>query len=143
MNPAPAGSRAEIAQQLAVSLDGPARAAGLVPMMSIFNLGEPEDYRVPDGGLHRARPGPEDVYLATAALVVGIVAPQDETWEKLAFYAGHGVDELLIVDPQQRRVHCTALEAAGEYHPSERSALIALGPAELAERIDWPERSPD
>ena len=63
MNPAPAARHADVAQQLAVLLDGPARAAGLVPMMSIFNLGEPDDYRVPDGGLHRARPGAEDVYL--------------------------------------------------------------------------------
>ncbi|MGA2010896.1 MAG: hypothetical protein ABSH51_10270 [Solirubrobacteraceae bacterium] len=77
MNPAPAGRRADIAQQLAEILGPPARRAGLVPMLSIFNLGEPDDYRVPDGGLHRER---EDrVYYATAALVVEIVSPADET----------------------------------------------------------------
>ena len=98
MNPAPSGRHADIAQQLAVLLDQPARRAGLVPMLSIFNLGEPGNYRVPDGGLHRQR---EDrVYYPTAALVAEIVSPDDETWKKLEFYAAHEVDELLIVDPQ-------------------------------------------
>lgn len=139
MNPAPAARHADVAQQLAVLLDGPARAAGLVPTMSIFNLGEPGDYRVPDGGLHRARPGSEVVYLPTAALVVEIVSPDDQTWEKLDFYAAHGVDELLIVDPEERRVDWLGLETDGRYQPVERSKLLALGPAELAGRIDWPE----
>ena len=84
MNPTPAGRHAEVVQQLAEILGALARAAGLVPMVSIFNLGEPDDYRVPDGGLLRGRPG-------------------------------------------------------GEHRPINRSALIELGPAELAERLDWPE----
>jgi Uma2 family endonuclease len=115
------------------------RAAGLVPMMSIFNLGEPDDYRVPDGGLHRGRPGAEDVYLATAALVVEIVSPDDKTWEKLGFYAAHGVDELLIVDGQERHVHWLGLQRDGTYGRGDRSTLISLGSGELAERIGWPE----
>ena len=137
MNPAPHRRHANIAQQLAVLLDEPARKAGLVPMISIFNLGEPDDYRVPDGGLFH--PGPDEVYMSTAALVVEIVSPGDQTWEKLAFYAAHSVDELLIVDPQKREVHWLGVQPGGEYGPIERSALIALGPVELAGRIDWPE----
>ena len=136
MNPAPHRRHAHIAQQLAVLLDRPARDAGLMPMLSIFNLGEPNDYRVPDGGVFR--PGPDEVHVLTAALVVEIVSPDDKTWEKLGFYAAHGVDELLIVDPQQRRVHWLALHSDGEYRPVEHSDLIALGSAELAERIEWP-----
>jgi hypothetical protein len=66
-----------------------------------------------------------------------IVSPNDRTWEKLPFYAKHDVDELLIVDPQQRSVDWLAL-AEGEYRPVERSGVIELGPAELAEQIDWP-----
>lgn len=139
VNPAPAARHAEIAQQLAVLLDGPARAAGLLPMMSIFNLGEPDDYRVPDGGLHRARPGAEDVYLATAALVVEIVSPDDKTWEKLGFYAAHGVDELLIVHGQERRVHWLGLQRDRTYGRVDPSTLILFGSGELAERTDWPE----
>jgi Uma2 family endonuclease len=136
MNPAPAGGHAQIVQQLAVLLDAPARVAGLVPTLSIFNLGEPDNYRVPDGGLHRERSN--RVYYGTAALVVEVVSPGDETWDKLDFYAAHNVDELLIVDPAKRSVDWMSL-TAGRYDPIERSRLIDCGPAELAERIDWPQ----
>jgi Uma2 family endonuclease len=136
MNPAPHQRHAHVAQQLAELLGAPARDAGLVPMISIFNLGEPDDFRVPDGGLFR--PGPGEVYVPTAELVVEIISPGDESWEKLGFYAAHGVSELLIVDPEERRVHWLALQPTGEYEPVERSSIIALGPAELGDRIDWP-----
>jgi hypothetical protein len=47
------------------------------------------------------------------------------------------VDELLIVDPQEHRVHWVGRQTAGgEYRPIERSILVELGPAQLAERID-------
>jgi len=135
MNPAPSRRHAYIVQQVAELLGPLARAAGLVPMMSIFNLGEPDDYRVPDGGLFR--PGPDAVYVPSAALVLEVVSPEDESWAKLGFYAAHRVGELLIVDPQKRSVDWLALTGE-EYKPIERSALIEWGPAELAERIDWP-----
>jgi hypothetical protein len=56
-------------------------------MIGIFNLGEPDDYRVPDGGLFR--PGPDELYVPTAELVVEIVSPGDESGQKLGFYAAH------------------------------------------------------
>ncbi len=179
MVPAPSHEHASVIHQLGVLLDGPARAAGLEPTMGQFNLGESEqDFRVPDGGIHR--PGAGGVWHPTAALVVEIVSPDDESWQKLPFYAAHDVDEVLIVDPAERKVHWLALadDAAGasaggygevgaggagaggngevgaaqrggegaggaggappEYREIERSALIALGPAELAAAIDWP-----
>jgi Uma2 family endonuclease len=135
MNPAPHGRHANIQQQLAVLLDALARQAGLLPRVGIFNLGEPRDYRVPDGGL--LRPGPDEPYYPTAALVIEIVSPNDKTWEKLDFYAAHKVDELLIVDPDEQRAHWLGLEQ-GRYLPVERSALIDLSAAELSQRIDWP-----
>jgi hypothetical protein len=133
---APSYEHARIAQQLAVALDGPARAAGLVPAMGEFNLGDSEhDFRVPDGGLHR--PGAGGVWLHTAALAVEIVSPGDETWQKLPFYAAHQVDEVLIADPAEHALHWLGL-VGGEYRPIERSGLIDLGRNELAEQIDWP-----
>jgi len=136
MVPAPSGEHADITQQLAVILDGPARAAGLVPTMGEFNLGASEhDYRVPDGGVHRDRP--RGVWLSTAALVVEIVSPGDESWEKLPFFMRHAVDEVVIVDPRERAVHWLA-STDGAYRPIERSSLLDLGPADLVERIDWP-----
>ncbi len=133
---ATSGTHGYVAQQLAVLLGPLARAAALTPT-SAFNLGEWEhDYRVPDGGLHRTRSW-DDMCAATAALVIEIITPNDESWEKLPFYAAHQVDELLIVDPAQRTVDWFALEQ-GEYRTVERRRLIDLGPAELVEQIDWP-----
>jgi Uma2 family endonuclease len=137
MVPTPSGEHADTTQQLAVLLDGPARAAGLSPTMGEFNLGDSEeDYRVPDGGLHRGRP--KGVWHTTAALVVEIVSPGDETWAKRPFYARHHVDEFLIIDPLERTVQWLALED-GEYHSVDRSRLIDLGTEDLAGRIDWPQ----
>lgn len=101
-----------------------------------FNLGEPDDYRVPDGALDR--PGPDLLWNPTAALILEVVSPGGETWEKLPFYAAHRVDELVIADLQRRSVHWLSLEE-GEYTPVEQSALVELGPAELADQLDWPQ----
>ncbi len=135
MIPPPSFTHQRIAEQLAALLGPPARAAELEPLIREFGLGEPADYRVPDGGLHR--PGAGGVWHPTAALVVEIVSPGDDTWRKLPFYAAHHVDELLIVDPPERVVHWLGLRGEG-YEPIERSALINLGAKELTDRIDWP-----
>lgn len=136
MVPGPSLEHARVAHQLAVLLDGPARAAGLVPTMHEFNVGESEhDFRVPDGGLHR--PGAAGLWHATAAIVVEILSPGDESREKLPFYAEHDVDEVLLVDPAERAVTWLALHD-GDYQPVQHSGLIELGPAELVERLDWP-----
>jgi Uma2 family endonuclease len=136
MIPAPSFEHARITSQLMVLLDGPARAAGLLAAMGGFNLGQSEhDYRVPDGGLHR--PGATGVWLPTAALVVEVVSPGDETWNKLGFYGRQGVDEVLIVDPEKRTVEWLA-RAGEDYEPVARSGLIELDPDELAKRIEWP-----
>jgi Uma2 family endonuclease len=135
MNPAPHGRHQRIAQQLAEALAGPARAKGLLPAMGEFNLGVEDNYRVPDGAVHR--PGPDRLYYPTAALVVEIVSPGDESWQKLPFYAAHGVDEVLLVDPRKRTVHWFTLDG-DEYREAQRSGLIELGADELAARIEWP-----
>ena len=78
-------------------------------------------------------------YLPTAALLLEVVSPDDDTWEKLGFYAAHHVDELLIVDPERHRVDWLALTLTGEYARVERSGLIGLRPTGLAEQLDWPD----
>jgi Uma2 family endonuclease len=136
MVPAPSGQHAEIAQQLAELLGPPARAAGMVPAIGEFNLGDSEeDFRVPDGGIHRTRP--HGTWHPTAALVVEIVSPGDESWEKLPFYAAHNVDEVLIIDPQERSVNWLARDGE-RYNPVEHSSLVDLGASGLEHLIDWP-----
>jgi hypothetical protein len=135
MNQLPHGRHAKVQAQVLVLLDPFARAAELM-LLAASNLGDPDDFRGPDGMLQG--PGPDRLYYPTAALALEVVSPGDETWDKLAFYASHGVDELLIVDPQERTVQWLALDGGG-YQPTPQSGLIDLGPSELAERIDWPE----
>ncbi|MFI5004210.1 MAG: Uma2 family endonuclease [Solirubrobacterales bacterium] len=135
MVPAPSHAHADLESQLHAILRPLAKRAGL-KMIGQSNLGEGgHDFRVPDSALHR--PGASGVWHPTAPLVVEIVSPGDESWEKLPFYAAHAVEEVLILDPLKRSVDWLGLRGR-EYRPIERSGLIELGAGELAERIDWP-----
>jgi Uma2 family endonuclease len=135
MVPGPNGPHSFTAQKLAVLLDAPARAAGMHVGME-FNVGESvDDFRVPDLGVHREQGF--GTWAHTAAIVVEILSPTDEAWQKLPFYAEHHVDELLFVDPAERSVTWMAL-TDGEYRQVERSAVIDMSAGELAARIDWP-----
>ncbi|MGH9076769.1 MAG: Uma2 family endonuclease [Acidimicrobiales bacterium] len=136
MAPMAHGLHGYVDDQVKAALWGPAKAAGLYPSTA-FNLGEPRNFRVPDGALHRAIPNA--LWLPTAALVIEIVSPDDESWLKLGFYAAHGVDEVLIADPRARSVDWLALDAgAGEYQAVTSSGLVALGVESLSAAVDWP-----
>jgi Uma2 family endonuclease len=132
--PAPHPFHGYIDRRLAVILDPPARQAGLVAT-GPFNLGSADDYRVPDGGLHHRMP--TTTFVRTAAVVIEIVSPDDETWNKIDFYAAHSVDELLITDPLKRSVTWLVLDG-GRYTERDGSPLLAVSSADLATQIDWP-----
>ena len=100
-----------------------------------FNLGRPEDYRVPDLGYHRG--SPDHLYFPTAALVVEFLSPDDETFAKSGFYARHGVDELWIVDPVARTVRIRVL-SDGAYDERDTSAMLGLSAVGVADDVDWP-----
>ncbi len=135
MVPAPSLRHALIDAQL-IRLLGPCADAAGLRLSGECNLGEGEqDFRVPDGAIHRT--GASGTWHPTAALVVEIVSPGDESWEKLPFYAAHDVDEVLIVDPAKHSVDWLALRG-GEYRSIERSELIELGASELGAQLDWP-----
>ena len=132
-------------QQLAVLLDPLLRSAGLVGG-GPFNLGGPGDFRVPDRGAFSA--APSGVWVPTAALVVEIESPEDETWDKLPFYAAHRVEEVLVVSPYRREVVWLRLAVSpaagtlagetGGYMRVERSGLLGVEAAGFAEAIEWP-----
>jgi Uma2 family endonuclease len=119
---------------LAERLGPLARAAGLVGT-SAFNLGDPDDYRVPDRGYHLALPS--EVRIPTAALVVEVISPDDETWTKFDFYARHHVDEICTADPIVRELRWFIL-AGDAYRETDRSQLLGVSVAALAEEIEWP-----
>lgn len=76
-------------------------------------------------------------FVPTAAIVIEIVSPDDETWNKLEFYAAHEVDELLIVNPRERSVVWLALRD-GVYAQVESSGLLGISSETLRHQIDWP-----
>jgi Uma2 family endonuclease len=101
-----------------------------------FNLGDDiHNFRVPDVGVHRA---PRDeVWVPTAAMVVEVVSPDDESWLKFDHYAAHGVDEVLIADPRERTLDLFIL-AGDHYARAAHSALLDVSVAELHEAVTWP-----
>ena len=111
-----------------------ARRRRLVPGAD-FNLGVEDNYRIPDYGLHRD--DSDMVFVDTAALVLEVLSPDDETWEKVPFYADHGVDEVVVVDPAARTVTWLVLRD-GLYEPTDRSDLLDVDVDDVAGRIDWP-----
>jgi Uma2 family endonuclease len=135
MAPAPRGSHGLAEDQLAQILGPLARHAGLFGS-GPFNLGDSFDYRVPDRGYRRTQES--RTWYPTAAIVVEIISPDDESWAKLDFYAAHEVDEVLIVDPETRRVTWLGRAESG-YAETDRSALLGITAADLTAQLDWPE----
>ncbi|MGI8903491.1 MAG: Uma2 family endonuclease [Solirubrobacteraceae bacterium] len=133
MNPPPSYEHERLLALLAHLLHPYADAAGL-EITGGVGLGDQDGYRVPDLALHRR--GASGQWQPTAALAIEVISPGDETWEKLTFYAAHDVDEILVADPAEETLVWLALRD-GEYEPVQRSDLIDLAPAGLAELIGW------
>lgn len=126
-----------VAEELKGQLFRRAKAAGLIPGDS-FNVGEPRNFRVPDGGYHWTCPG--TLYVPTAAVVLEVLSPDDETFTKFDFYAAHGVDELLVADPGACSVRCWHLRD-GAYVEQPASALLDVSMSTLEAEVDWPRES--
>jgi hypothetical protein len=116
-----------------------ATGVGLISTAA-FNLGRPNDFMVPDGGLHRALP--PTVYAPTAAGVTEIESPDDKRWDKLGFYAEHGVDEVIAVSYFTRSVTWLGFMGEGGHDALERSPLTGVATVDLARGVDWPPGDP-
>lgn len=130
--PDPDSRHSAVQVELAPLLKAAAGRRGLRAAMT-FNLGDPDDYRIPDAGLI---PGPYGVWHDTAPLVVEVLSPDDMTFDKLDFYTAHGVQELLVVDWQERSVRCFALQDGQAER--DRSEVLELTTAQVVAAIDWP-----
>lgn len=133
MAPAPTHRHADLDQQLAEILGPLAKRVGLRGS-GPFNLGESGNFRVPDRGLHQRIGG---AWLPTAAMVIEIVSPDDETWQKLDFYAAHEVPEVLIADPEEQEVTLLRLHD-GRYDRVADSTLLGVPLDQITGQIDWP-----
>ena len=124
-----------IQEELATALRPWGKRAGLLAS-GPFNLGEPTDYRVPDGGYFRTRPGV--LYVPTAVVVIEVLSPGDETFRKLDFYAAHGVLELLVAFPDECAVRCYDLTDQLEIPVSR---VLGVDLAALGAEMEWPGQS--
>lgn len=110
-----------------------------------FNVGQQGDFRVPDGGWV-----PEDTnlmqpldeagraYLPTATVLLEVLSPKDESYEKFGFYAARGISEVLVAHPTERSVQCWHLHA--ETAPVEQpfSPALDVHMETLGGMIRWP-----
>jgi hypothetical protein len=127
--------RGDVQAQL-VALLGPRAARVGLRAVGEVNIGaSKDDFRVPDLAVVRGRD--HDLYLPTSVIVVEIVSPSDESYKKFGFYFAHGVEEVLIVDPQRRTVEWFA-RGADAFARSGRSALLDVDEPTLHGEIDWP-----
>ncbi len=126
--PAPSAAHAYLDDVLAVLLHPYAQAAGLTGT-GPFNLGRPEDYRVPDRGYRRARP--TGTWVPSAAVVVEIISPDDETYDKFGFYAAHGVEELIVADPSARMIVIWRRTTDGGYRKEPASSELGVSAVDV------------
>jgi len=134
MAPAPRKVNALLDAEVVAVLRPLARRAGL-RVSGPFNIGGPRDHRIPDVGVHR--PDTDGLWLPTAAVAVEVLSPRDPAWEKLGFYAAHEVDEVVMVDPDERTVVWLA-RRGDTYERVGRSTVLDVDVADVVAAIDWP-----
>ncbi len=133
--PGPDGAHGRVDYQLPQILGRRARLAGLYGSGEL-NIGVADNYRVPDGAYLRSAHAM--LYTPTAAIVVEIISPGDETRRKFDFYFEAGVEELLIIDPRRRTVEWFARGDSG-FEAASGSALLGISAEELATELEWPD----
>jgi Uma2 family endonuclease len=120
MNPAPSVAHMRLQGDLFRLLDRHVRAHGLGELLLTLNVAAPgrwpDDFRIPD--ILVVAPGQTGGLQAThfeggPRVVVELHSPDDETYEKLDFYAGVGVGEVLVIDVPTKRVEIFARTGGG------------------------------
>ena len=135
MSPPPSARHEFVVTAFSDLLRPYAERAGL-GRMTAAGIGTMDDHRVPDLAL--LRPPVQPQWQPSAALIVEVLSPDDETWDKLPFYAAHDVDELVVADPASRETQWFAL-VNDEYRRVDRSSILDVEVRELVAQIDWPE----
>lgn len=102
MVPAPSAAHQRLNAELLMALGPLAKARGLAPLVEANLYHADDDYRVPDQLYARSEQLSERGAERAAVLVVEILSPGDETYDKLDWYAAGGVDEVFVVDPDSR-----------------------------------------
>jgi len=149
MVPPPSGEHQRLGVELMLVLAPRAKDRGLVPFYEtgLFRPGVDSDYRVPDQIYTRPDTCTERGVDGAASVVVEIRSPEDETYDKLGFYADLGVAEVLVIHTHERRCELFVLRGGsmvlvqpdeqGRLHSAELDAAFATaeGPCLL---VEWP-----
>lgn len=110
MPPPPGGLHGEVGSELFLVLGPLAKRRALSPRMDGTGLfRSADDYRVPDLSFTQPERLSARGIEGAADLVVELRSPNDETYEKLDWYAARGVSEVLVVHPEDRRVELYVL----------------------------------
>jgi Uma2 family endonuclease len=103
MVPPPSDAHQEFAIRLLFVTAPIAEARGLVSRYETGLFRADEDYRVPDQ-LYCRPEQRSDRGAEGAELVVEILSPRDETYNKIDFYSRVGVREMIVAHPEERRI---------------------------------------
>jgi Uma2 family endonuclease len=98
MVPPPGEAHAEFSSEFFLAVGHVAKRCGLIPRMETGLFRAVDDYRVPDQLYRRPDQG-SDRGAEGAELVVEVRSPRDETYEKIDFYSGLGVREMIVAHP--------------------------------------------
>ncbi len=99
-----------------------------------FNLGDPQNFRVPDIGFHRSLP--TETWVPTAEVVVEVRSPDDESYEKFGHYFDHGVEEVLITDLTTHEVQWYRRGDAG-FERCDASAVLRVDDVTVRAALSW------
>lgn len=131
--PAPTWRHAHLGARLITLLMSRAVPLGLHATLE-FNLGEPHDHRIPDLGVHRSPVA--GAWVPTAAVVVELRSPHDETFEKFGFYFDRGVEEVLVADLSVDRA-TWFLRGEHGFVEAGASASLGVSTAEVHAALGW------
>ncbi|HYF44988.1 MAG TPA: Uma2 family endonuclease [Acidimicrobiales bacterium] len=134
MNPGPHFDHGKADRAFLFAIGPAVDAAGLQGGTQL-NIGEEDDYRVPDQAYVDSETE-TGLYHATAALVVEVLSPGDESRLKFGHYAAHEVDELVIVDPETQQIEWYAL-VDGRYEATSRSEVLGVDTATVVDAMRW------
>ncbi len=133
MAPAPTGKHAKAGGAIFRLLSDAADRVGLYSTLE-FNLGGPRNFRVPDLGFHRT--DPLGAWHDTAAIVVEVRSPDDESCEKFGFYFDHGVEEILIADIETDTIQWYQ-RGETAFAPNDTSAILGIAAHQLISALGW------
>lgn len=141
MVPQPGTSHQGLAAALIFRLTPLATARGyrVLPETSLFGVRGEKNYRVPDIALVDPNDVTERGIEEHAELVIEILSPNDESREKLPFYATCGVREVWLIEPKTRFFEIRALDDDYAAIRTESAVLgvklsVVTGPLL---RLDW------